>query len=83
MKTFKQFRNDEGNLRKRPLRRRRKQDDGYVPSQIQSLSGKQATRIGGSTTHLLPEPRSNQMASDTSPYGITRIDTPPPPETEY
>ena len=83
MKTFKQFRNATNNLRKRPSKRRGKQDDGYVSPQIRPLQGEKGCRIGGSTTYLLPDARSNQMASDTSPYGITRIDTPPPPETEF
>lgn len=83
MKTFKQFRNAQNNLRKRPPKRRGQQDNGYVSPQIQSFRGKQATRIGGSTTYLLPDARSNTLASDTSPYGITRIDTPPPPQTEF
>tara|TARA_R100000030_G_scaffold37249_2_gene27938 strand:- start:183 stop:842 length:660 start_codon:yes stop_codon:yes gene_type:complete len=34
------------------------------------------TRIGGSTTHLLPEPRANGV------QGIERYDTPPPVEEE-
>jgi len=83
MKTFKQFRNGEGNLRKRPPKRRGKQDNGYLPPQIQSLQGEKGHRIGGSTTYLLPSARSNTLATDTTPFGITRIDTPPPPETEF
>ena len=43
MKTFKQFRNGEGNLRKRPPKRRGKQDNGYLPPQIQSLQGEKDT----------------------------------------
>jgi len=83
MKTFKEFRNATGNLRKRPSKRRSKQDDGYVPSQIRPIQGEKRCRIGGSTTYLLPDARSNALATDKTPFGITRIDTPPPPETEF
>ena len=77
MKTFKQFRNAAHNLRKRPSKRRGKQNDGYVSPQIRPLQGEKGCRIGGSTTHVLPEPRVNQMASGETPFGIERIDTPP------
>ena len=77
MKNFKEFRNAKKNLRKRSVRGGGKQDDGPDTPKIQQVQGEKGCRIGGSTTHVLPEPRVNQMASGETPFGIERIDTPP------
>ena len=77
MKSFKKFLNDWKNIRKCRPRRRRQNDAGNLPPQIQQVQGEKGCRIGGSTTHLLPEPRANGMASGENPWGIERIDTPP------
>jgi hypothetical protein len=77
MKSFKEFQNSGKDLRKRRPRRRRQEDAGNLPPQIQQVQGEKGCRIGGSTTHVLPEPRVNQMASGETAFGIERIDTPP------
>ena len=77
MKSFKNFQNDGKNIRKCRPRRRRQENAGNLPPQIQQVQGEKGTRIGGSTSYVLPEPRINQMASGETPFGIERIDTPP------
>ena len=77
MKNFKEFRNAKKNLRKRSVRGGGKQDDGPDTPKIQQVQGEKGCRIGGSTTHLLPEPRANAMATGENAWGIERIDTPP------
>ena len=72
-KTYKQFRNE----RKSKTKRRRRNDGEYPSPNETKVSQETRTRIGGSTTHLLPEPRTGQV------QGIERYDTPPPPETDY
>ena len=58
-KTFKQFRDD---VRKRKIRKRGKRNDEYHPSQGTKASPEKGTRLGGSTSVLLPEPRARKMA---------------------
>lgn len=58
-KTFKQFRDD---VRKRKIRKRGKRNDEYHPSQGTKASPEKGTRLGGSTSVLLPEPRARTMA---------------------
>ena len=77
MKNFKEFRNAQKNLRKRRAGRGGNQNDGNHSPQIQQVPGEKGCRIGGSTTHLLPEPRANAMAAGENAWGIERIDTPP------
>ena len=58
-KTFKQFRDD---VRKRKIRKRGKRNDENYPSQGNKASPESRTRLGGSTSVLLPEPRARTMA---------------------
>ncbi len=61
-KTFKQFRDD---VRKRKVRRRSKRDATNHPSQgQQQVPQQKGTRLGGSTSVLLPEPRARTMAKN-------------------
>tara|TARA_Y100000015_G_C2341434_1_gene66128 strand:+ start:256 stop:549 length:294 start_codon:yes stop_codon:yes gene_type:complete len=70
-KTYKEFRNE------RKTKRRRRNDGEYPSPNETKVSQETRTRIGGSTTHLLPEPRTGQV------QGIERYDTPPAPENDY
>ena len=54
----------------------RRSDDECSSHQDAKVPQEKGTRIGGSTTHLLPEPRANGF------QGIERYDTPPPVEEE-
>ena len=70
-KTYKEFRNE------RKTKRRRRNDGEYTPPNETKVSQETRTRLGGSTSHLLPEPRTGQV------QGIERYDTPPAPENDY
>ena len=70
-KTYKEFRNE------RKTKRRRRSDGEYPSPNETKVSQETRTRIGGSTTHLLPEPRTGSVQE------IERYDTPPQPETDY
>ena len=75
IKTFKQFRED---VRKRKVRQRRKHDAPDHSSQgRQQVQQQKGTRIGGSTSVLLPEPRARTMAQ-----GVEVEHSPPPPKQE-
>lgn len=72
-KTYKEFSNE----RKSKTKRRRGSNATNPSPNETKVSQETRTRIGGSTTHVLPEPRTGQV------QGIERYDTPPPPETDY
>ncbi len=72
-KTYKQFRNE----RKSKTKKGRGVDGKYTPPNETKVPQETRTRIGGSTTHVLPEPRTGQV------QGIERYDTPPAPENDY
>ena len=72
-KTFKQFRDD---VRKRKIRKRGRGNDENYPSQGTKASPESRTRLGGSTSVLLPEPRVRTMAQ-----GVEINHSPPPPNT--
>ena len=74
-KTFKQFRDD---VRKRKIRKRGKRNDEYHPSQGTKASQEKGTRLGGSTSVLLPEPRARTMAQ-----GIEINQSGPLPKKEF
>ena len=75
MKTFQQFRED---VRNRKVRRRSKRDATNYPSQgQQQVPQQKGTRLGGSTSVLLPEPRARTMAQ-----GVEIQHSPPAPEQE-
>jgi hypothetical protein len=74
-KTFKQFRDD---VRKRKIRERRKRNDEYYSSQGTKASPEKGTRLGGSTSVLLPEPRAGTMAQS-----VEIEHSPPPPRQEF
>ena len=74
-KTFKQFRDD---VRKRKVRKRGKRNDEYYSSQGTKASPEKGTRIGGSTSVLLPEPRARTMAQ-----GVEINHSPPAPQKEF
>jgi len=73
-KTFKQFRDEH--KRKTPKRRRRTDADN--PTESPKVQTEKGTRIGGSTSYLLPSPRTGSVEST-----IGRYDTPPPPEPDF
>ena len=72
-KSYRKFSNE---CKRKTKQRRRSNDEHSSPgdSKIQQEKG---TRIGGSTTHLLPEPRANQV------QGIERFDDPLPDTGDY
>ena len=75
-KTFKQGRDD---VRKRKVRRRSKRDATNHPSQgQQQVPQQKGTRLGGSTSVLLPEPRAKTMAQ-----GVEVQHSPPAPQQEF
>jgi len=74
-KTFKEFRDD---VRKRKVRKGRKRNDGYYSSQGTKASPEKGTRLGGSTSVLLPEPRARTMAQ-----GVEINHSPPAPQQEF
>lgn len=76
-KTFKQFRKD-GRKCKTGKRGRRNAGNHTSQTGQEVPKQEQGTRIGGRTTHVLPEPRGNEMEKS-----IIRIDTPPEPENDY
>ena len=59
---------------KSKTKQRRRSNDECNTHQDAKVPQEKGTRIGGSTTHLLPEPRANGF------QGIERYDTPPPVE---
>ena len=59
---------------KSKTKQRRRSNDECSSHQDAKVPQEKGTRIGGSTTHLLPEPRANGF------QGIERYDTPPPVE---
>jgi hypothetical protein len=74
-KTFKEFRDD---VRKRKVRKGRKRNDEYYSSQGTKASPEKGTRLGGSTSVLLPEPRARTMAQ-----GVEINHSPPAPQQEF
>ena len=74
-KTFKQFRDD---VRKRKVRKRGKRNDEYYSSQGTKASPEEGTRIGGSTSVLLPEPRERTIAQ-----GVAINHSPPTPQQDF
>ena len=70
-KTYRQFKNE----RKCKTVKRRGRNDDYDTPKNDKVPTEKGCRIGGSTTHVLPEPRAGKVESE-----IVRIDTPPPPE---
>ena len=65
---FNELKSDD---RKRKTKQRRRGDAERLTHQDAKVSQERATRIGGSTTHVLPEPRAQGIS------GIGRYDTPP------
>ena len=61
---------------KSKTKQRRRSNDECSSHQDAKVPQEKGTRIGGSTTHLLPEPRTNGL------QGIERYDTPPSVEEE-
>ena len=77
-KSYKQFdREAKRNERKRKTKQGRRSNAEYSPPNETKVSQEKGTRLGGSTSHLLPEPRANQV------QGIERYDTPPPPSGDF
>jgi len=74
-KTFKEFRDD---VRKRKVRKGRNRNDEYYSSQGTKASPEKGTRLGGSTSVLLPEPRARTMAQ-----GVEINHSPPAPQQEF
>jgi hypothetical protein len=74
-KTFKEFRDD---VRKRKVREGRKRNDEYYSSQGTKASPEKGTRLGGSTSVLLPEPRARTMAQ-----GVEINHSPSAPQQEF
>ena len=72
-KTYRKFSNEC----KRKTKQGRRGNDEHSSPNDSKIQQEKGTRIGGSTTHVLPEPRTSQV------QGIERYDTPPPPETNY
>ena len=68
MKNYKPYKKNE---RIRKTKRRRRSDDDYPTHQNAKVPQEKGTRIGGSTTHLLPEPGTNKV------QGIETFHTPP------
>lgn len=61
---------------KSKTKQRRRSNGEHTAHQDAKVPQEKGTRIGGSTTHLLPEPRANGF------QGIARYDTPPPVEEQ-
>ena len=53
----------------------RRRNDEYHSTETSKVQDEKRCRVGGSTTHVLPEPRAGKVENE-----IIRIDTPPPPE---
>ena len=72
-KTYKlRLRKKNGNKRKSQTGRGRGGNDDYTPQKDNKVQNEKGCRLGGSTTHVLPEPRAGKMENE-----ITRIDVPP------
>ena len=72
-KSFKEFSNEC----KRKTKRRRTNNAEYSSPEDTKTSQEKGTRIGGSTTALLPEPRANQVS------GIEIYNTPPTQNEDF
>ena len=72
-KSYRKFSNE---CKRKTKQRRRSNDEHSSPSDSK-IQQEKGTRIGGSTTHLLPEPRANQV------QGIERFDDPLPDIGDY
>ena len=72
-KSYRKFSNE---CKRKTKQRRRSNDEHSSPSDSK-IQQEKGTRIGGSTTHLLPEPRANQV------QGIERFDDPLPDTGDY
>ena len=72
-KTYRKFSNEC----KRKTKQGRRGNDEHSSPNDSKIQQEKGTRIGGSTTHLLPEPRANQV------QGIARFDDPLPDTGEY
>ena len=72
-KNYRKFSNE---CKRKTKQRRRSNDEHSSPSDSK-IQQEKGTRIGGSTTHLLPEPRANQV------QGIERFDDPLPDTGDY
>ena len=72
-KTYRKFSNEC----KRKTKQGRRGNDEHSSPNDSKIQQEKGTRIGGSTTHVLPEPRANQV------QGITRFDDPLPDTGDY
>ena len=72
-KTYRKFSNEC----KRKTKQGRRGNDEHSSPNDSKIQQEKGTRIGGSTTHLLPEPRANQV------QGIARFDDPLPDIGDY
>ena len=72
-KNYRKFSNEC----KRKTKQRRRSNDEHSSQSDSRIQQEKGTRIGGSTTHLLPEPRANQV------QGIERFDDPLPDTGDY
>ena len=68
---MKNYNTHKRNERIRKTKRRRRSDDEHITHQNAKVPQEKGTRIGGSTTHLLPEPGTNKV------QGIETFHTPP------
>ena len=68
---MKNYNTHKRNERIRKTKRRRRSNDEYTSPNETKVSQEKGTRIGGSTTHLLPEPGTNKV------QGIEIFHTPP------
>ena len=75
-KTFKRFQDDTNKRKIRKGRRRNAYND--TPNQPNEVPKQKGTSIGGSTTHVLPEPFTKQLENQ-----VIRYDTPPTPEPDF
>ena len=72
-KNYRKFSNE---CKRKTKQRRRSNDEHSSPSDSK-IQQEKGTRIGGSTTHVLPEPRANEV------QGIERFDDPLPDTGDY
>ena len=72
-KSYRRFSNEC----KRKTKQRRSGNDEHSPPNDSKIQQEKGTRIGGSTTHVLPEPRANQV------QGIACFDDPLPDTGDY
>ena len=75
-KKGKSYRKFSNKCKRKTKQRRRSNDEHSSPSDSKTQQEK-GMRIGGSTMHLLPEPRAKQV------QGIERFDDPLPDTGDY